>query len=345
MSNEERLHIHKNFVVNHYLKQFNEETIKPKQQKTCGEPCTALCKKMNNEFKKDYEPYQTMGPLCGIFDQRAAEKLNHHADMYGFDAISVGGVLAWLMECLHEKLLTPKELGVSNMPKFTIDNFDVVNDSMLNANIGMELLDQIVKKEGLINLQDGARKYAKRLARDKDKKILDLLLINSFARRGWMVPNQYWTSGVLSPGAIMGKYYMNYGKDFITPRKLGQLNAQRMIKELIIDNTGFCRFHRAWAEEMIPEIIGSLYGMKDKFLKSIDYTASRITSRNASVFWESEKNIDFIHSFLIKKKEIEGIKNEDLDHWVDYFNKDKHNAALDFWYEIHKGLHESLRAF
>lgn len=209
----------------------------------------------------------------------------------------------------------------------------------------MELLDQIVKKEGLINLQDGARKYAKRLARDKDKKILDLLLVNSFARRGWMVPNQYWTAGVLSPGAIMGKYYMNYGKDFINPRKLGQLNAQRMIKELIIDNTGFCRFHRAWAEEMIPEIIGSLYGMKDKFLKSIDYTASRITSRNASVFWESEKNIDFIHSFLIKKKEIEGIKNEDLDHWVDYFNKDKHNAALDFWYEIHKGLHESLRAF
>ena len=34
---------------------------------------------MNGEFKKDYEPYQTMGPLCGIFDQRAAERLNHRA--------------------------------------------------------------------------------------------------------------------------------------------------------------------------------------------------------------------------------------------------------------------------
>ncbi|MBW1958949.1 MAG: hypothetical protein JRI63_10520 [Deltaproteobacteria bacterium] len=30
--------------------------------------------------------------------------------MYGFDAISVGGVISWLMECLHEGYLTPKEL-------------------------------------------------------------------------------------------------------------------------------------------------------------------------------------------------------------------------------------------
>ena len=67
----------------------------------------AICKKVHGPYKKDYEPYQTMGPLCGIFDRRAAEKLNHHADMYGFDAISVGGVLAWMMECLVEKRLSP----------------------------------------------------------------------------------------------------------------------------------------------------------------------------------------------------------------------------------------------
>ncbi|MBW1727988.1 MAG: hypothetical protein JRJ62_10495 [Deltaproteobacteria bacterium] len=30
--------------------------------------------------------------------------------MYRFDAISVGGVISWLMECLHEGYLTPKEL-------------------------------------------------------------------------------------------------------------------------------------------------------------------------------------------------------------------------------------------
>jgi glyceraldehyde-3-phosphate dehydrogenase (ferredoxin) len=80
--------LHQRFMLDHYLKQFNEETIQKKQQATCGEPCVAVCKKMNNIYKKDYEPYQTLGPLCGIFDQRAAEKLNHHCDAMGFDAIS-----------------------------------------------------------------------------------------------------------------------------------------------------------------------------------------------------------------------------------------------------------------
>ncbi len=108
---EERLALHQNFIVDHYLKQFNDETIKNKQQATCGEPCVAVCKKMNGKYKKDFEPYQTMGPLCGIFDQRAAEKLNHHCDAMGFDAISCGGVLAWLMDLLDCKLLCARGAG------------------------------------------------------------------------------------------------------------------------------------------------------------------------------------------------------------------------------------------
>jgi glyceraldehyde-3-phosphate dehydrogenase (ferredoxin) len=104
---QQRLDVHKKFVLDHYLKQFNEETIVTKQQFNCGEPCAAVCKKMQGEYKKDYEPYQTMGPLCGVFDQRGAEHLNHKADMYGFDGISVGGVMAWLMECMADGLIEP----------------------------------------------------------------------------------------------------------------------------------------------------------------------------------------------------------------------------------------------
>ena len=86
--------------------------------RNCGEPCPAVCKKSKDHFKKDYEPYQTIGPLCGVFDHRAAERLDHHADRYGFDAISVGSVLAWLMECLDRRQLTPGELGVQRCPCF-----------------------------------------------------------------------------------------------------------------------------------------------------------------------------------------------------------------------------------
>ena len=80
----ERLDLHQRFILDHYLRQFNEETIQTKQQRTCGEPCVAVCKKMNGPYKKDYEPYQAMGPLCGIFDQRAAEQLSQQADTSGF---------------------------------------------------------------------------------------------------------------------------------------------------------------------------------------------------------------------------------------------------------------------
>jgi glyceraldehyde-3-phosphate dehydrogenase (ferredoxin) len=342
---EERLALHDKFIVKHYLAQFNKETIDAKQQKTCGEPCVAVCKKLRGEYKKDYEPYQTMGPLCGIFDQRAAEKLTHHADMYGFDAISIGGVLAWLMECLSEGLLNPKELGVKTTPVFTHSDFDVVSTSMHNAELGVNLLDAIVRRRGFLDLSEGARKLARHLARDNDSKILNRFVYSAYGRKGWMVPNQYWTPGVLSPMPIMGKYYMYYGQDFIPPRKLGRISAERLRCELVMDTLGFCRFHRLWAEEMIPEIMGSLYGLRDEFFENLRITASRISSRNASVFWESARNVDFVHCFLKRKHTVDKCNDEELTKWIDMFETDKDEAALSFWYEMHKGIQESLREF
>lgn len=346
MTEEQRLKIHEDFVRNHYLKQFNEETIKTKQQKTCGEPCVAVCKKMHGKYKKDYEPYQTMGPLSGIFDQRAAEKINHHADMYGFDAISVGGVVAWLMECLYEGLIEPSYIGLSEkIPSFDPDNFDVVKDSMHNADIGIEILDAIIEKKANLDLSAGARKLARRLAGKKHKDIINKLVSNGFARNGWMVPNQYWTPGVLSPMAIMGKYFMYYGNDFLPPRELGRQNAKRLKGELILDNMGMCRFHRQWAEEMLPEVIESLFGLQEEFLKKISKTAARINSRNSSVFWESERSFDFVYTFLKRKRDVDGVKDQELDRWIEAFEKNKHDAALDFWYEVHKGIHETLEDY
>lgn len=344
-SQEARRELHERFILNHYLKQFNEETIQKKQQHNCGEPCVAVCKKMNGQYKKDYEPYQTMGPLCGIFDQRAAEQLNHRADQLGFDAISLGGILAWLMDCLDHGLIKPSELGVDSVPNWQMKNFDVVKDSMHNAELGLALIDQMIKSGGKIPLQFGARKFARRLAREKGKKVLDLFVYNAFARQGWIVPNQYWTPGAYSPMAIMGKYYMNYGRNFIPPRELGRENARRMLKELMLDNLGICRFHRAWAESLIPDIMENIFGCRESFLNSINMTASRITSRNASVFWESGRTRDIVSTFLKNKKTVDGDTNDELNQWINHFEKDEYAAAYEFWYEIHKGIHETLQEF
>jgi glyceraldehyde-3-phosphate dehydrogenase (ferredoxin) len=343
MSETERVALHRSLVVDHYLKQFNEETIATRQQHTCGEPCAAVCKKMRGEFKKDYEPYETMGPQCGIFDQRAAETLAHHADALGFDAISAGGVLSWMMECLHEGVLSPSDVGVEASPVFTPDAFRVVDDSMHNAQLGVAMLDAIVAKR--FDLENGPRRRARRLARVKGRKVLDLFVHTAFARKGWMVPNQYWTPGALAPMPIMGKYYMYYGPDFLAPRQLGRLNAERMVQELMLDNLGICRFHRGWAEEMGAEIVQSLYGLGGEFVEKARMTASRINSRNASIFWEAGRNADFVYAFLKRHRDLGGASRPGLDEWVARFEADRREAALDFWYEMHKGAHESLLEF
>ncbi len=344
-SEEERLQVHDQFIVKHYLQQFNRETIEPKQQTTCGEPCAAVCKKLRDEYKKDYEPYQTMGPLVGVFDQRAAERLNRHADAYGFDAISVGGVLSWMMECLDSEVLSPVELGVKGRPHFQIAGFDVVADSAHNADLGIELLDSIIFRRGIVDLRQGARKFARHLARSKGRQVLDSFVYTAFGRNGWMVPNQYWTPGVLAPMAVMGKYYNYYGFDFTPPRDLGRISAGLMRNELMLDNLGFCRFHRAWAEEMIPTIVESLYGLKDKMLHELTITVNRINSRNASNLWESERSIDYVYTFLRRKREVEGEHRAELDSWIQQFETNKREAAVAYWYEIHKGIMESLLEF
>lgn len=345
MGEETRTSIHQDLVLKHYLRQFNEETIKAKQQRTCGEPCPAVCKKMHGPYKKDYEPYQTMGPLSGIFDQRAAERLNHHADMLGFDAISVGGVLSWLLECLDAGDLTPAELGVNGKPVFSPEGFAVETDSAHNADLGVQLLDSIVEQRGLVDLRSGARRFARRLARDRGQPLLDRLVYTAFGRRGWMVPNQYWTPGVLSPMAMMGKYYMYYGSDFVPPRELGRRNAERMKAEIMLDTLGMCRFHRGWAEEMAPEIMGELFNQRDRFLEVVSLTASRINSRNASVFWEPARNGEFVHSFLHRRRHVLGDNDATLQTWLNEFDRSPHEAGLSFWYELHKGTQETLREF
>jgi glyceraldehyde-3-phosphate dehydrogenase (ferredoxin) len=343
MSEADRVALHRSLVVDHYLTQFNEETMASRQQHTCGEPCAAVCKKMRGEFKKDYEPYETMGPQCGIFDQRAAETLVHHADALGFDAISAGGVLSWLMECLHERILSPSDIGVEATPVFTPDAFRVVEDSAHNAQLGVAMLNAIVEKR--FNLMNGPRRRARRLARVKGRKVLDLFVHTAFARKGWMVPNQYWTPGALAPMPIMGKYYMYYGPDFLEPRQLGRLNADRMVQELLLDNLGICRFHRGWAEEMGSEIVQAIYGLGERFVENAQMTAGRINSRNSSVFWEAGRNADFVYEFLKRHREVTGTNQPGLDAWIAKFDADRREAALDFWYEMHKGAHESLLEF
>jgi glyceraldehyde-3-phosphate dehydrogenase (ferredoxin) len=143
----------------------------------------------------------------------------------------------------------------------------------------------------------------------------------------------------------MGKYYMHYGPEFLPPRELGRRCAERLRKELVMDDLGLCRFHRGWAEEMMPEVIESLFGLRQAFLDAVAETASRINSRNAGVFWESERALEFVETYLKRARDVEGDPSPELAAWIDRFAKDRHEAALDWWFDVRKGIDESLTSF
>ena len=273
MTEAERVELHETLVVDHYLEQFNEETIATKQQHTCGEPCAAVCKKMRGEFKKDYEPYQTMGPLCGIFDQRAAERLNHHADAVGLRR-DLGRRRARLADGVPARG-RPRRRRTSastRSPVFTPEGFDVVDrlDAQRRARRRAARRDRRAPRHPRPRRRArGSR--ARRLApRRRGREVLDRFVYTRLRRAaaGWCRTST-GRPGALAPMAIMGKYYMYYGADFLPPRTARAASERRAAAATssCMDNLGICRFHRGWAEEMMPEIVGSLYGLKDEFLE------------------------------------------------------------------------------
>ncbi len=340
MDDETRTGIHERLIAGHYLRQFNEEIVVPKKQFTCGEPCGAVCKKVDGKFKKDYEPYQAMGPLVGVFDQRAAEQLNRHADAMGFDAIQIGGEVAWVMEGLLEGWLGEEETGIAERPHWSPGGFDPVADSAHNAGIARRIVDWIVGDPRASRLRDGLRSASRSIGGAAAEAAV---YSANGDEHGCMVPNQYWVPGVVAPVPVMGRYYLNYQYEWLPPHELGRTCAQRMIKELMLDNYGMCRFHRGWAEEMLPSLVHSIRGIDVDADAHHRALASAMTEGSGVRPWATGRVVDMVRTYLIKVRE-DGPREPELDAWVDRFGREGRAAADAYWTEIREGFADGLKA-
>ena len=350
-SEAERLAQHDTFVLQHYLQQFNEETIKPKQFSHCGEPCPVVCKKNNGEYKKDYEPYHALGPQVGVFDQRAAERLNHHADALGFDAIQLGGTLAWIMELVAEGVIDPAAFGLPPASEMNFgfehdpDRFDVVEDSGRNADYAIAVIDAILFDERAAVFRDGIREAAERLDAELGINTTDRAVFIPNGELGHMVPNQYWVPGMFSPMPLMGKYYVYYGVEFMPPYELGRKNVERMVYELFSDNTGICRFHRKWSELVTDEILAAHYGLDVDYKAHQFKVALGIYEREGgkAVPWTSARVADLVLGYL-EQWESDGLQEPALHDWLARFREDKKAAARAYWDEIRRGMADAFAA-
>ncbi len=344
----ERLRHHKLFIVDHYLKQFNEETIKPKKFDHCGEPCSVACKKLKDRYKKDYEPYHALGPQCGVFDQRAAEVLNDYADAMGFDAIQIGGMVAWIMECVAVGLMDPEQFGFPpaselKFAHFTDDpaEFDLVEDSMKNARYAMAVIRAILEDERAALFRDGIRPAAETL---KDCGCFDRAVYLANGEKGYMVPNQYWVPGMGAPMPIMGKYYVYYGADFLPPEDLGRKNVERMVHELINDNCGQCRFHRGWSESLLPVIMNHRFGLNVDYKEHHFRLAKEIYDHQGDrgVPWQTRRMAEMLEGYLVyvAKKPT---STEEQARWPQVDPEDPVGSAQAFWRAIKEGIDRTFR--
>jgi glyceraldehyde-3-phosphate dehydrogenase (ferredoxin) len=355
-SDEARLAQHNAFILDHYLKQFNQEVIEPKNFAHCGEPCSVACKKFDRIYKKDYEPYQALGPLCGVFDQRAAEELNHFVDAMGLDSIQTGGTVSWIMELVHSGLIPPSDFGLPAAEKMHFnfasdpEAFDLETDSRRNADYAHQVVHMLLFEERGAPFCQGMRAAANALdARyglsEPGQRTVDRAVFTAHGEQGCMVPNQYWVPGMLSPMPMMGKYFVYYGVEFLPPRDLGRKCVERMVYELFSENSGVCRFHRKWAEAIVDDVISCHYDFEaDYKTHQFDLARQIYECDGVSVVpWESERTIDVIWQYLEKWDRL-GLDDADLRGWVARFRSEKWTAGRAYWEELRAGIAEAFQA-
>jgi glyceraldehyde-3-phosphate dehydrogenase (ferredoxin) len=114
---------------------------------------------------------------------------------------------------------------------------------------------------------------------------------------------------------------------------------------LYSENTGSCRFHRKWVEDLIDEIILSHFELDYDFWATNFQLAKAIHDYQAAagVFWESERVVDIIQGF-VEKWVRDGLKESELLGWALRFRQDKWKAAREFWQEMYDGMAEAFAA-
>ncbi|MEE8442480.1 MAG: aldehyde ferredoxin oxidoreductase family protein [Dehalococcoidia bacterium] len=130
--------------------------------------CQVRCKKvveLENEFYKvdprnggpEYETLASFGSFLGIDDLAAICRANELCSLYSLDTISLGGTIAFAMECFEKEILTTSDT----------DGLDL---RFGNAEAMLKVIDLIAHREGIGDiLADGSRKAAQRIGRGSEE--------------------------------------------------------------------------------------------------------------------------------------------------------------------------------
>jgi aldehyde:ferredoxin oxidoreductase len=123
--------------------------------------CAVGCKKvaaLDEPYRVDpayggteYETAASLGSNCGVTDVYAVTKASERCNALGLDTISVGGTIAFAMECFEEGLLTEEDTGRLDL-RFG------------NTEVMLQLLELIAARQGIGDLlAEGSKRAAERI--------------------------------------------------------------------------------------------------------------------------------------------------------------------------------------
>ena len=133
--------------------------------------CTMRCGKVTiieHEDKEisvdgpEYESVAAFGTLCGVFDSKEVILSHHMCNVYGFDTISGGVSIAFLI------YLVENNLGIENI-KAHLKDIEIGEIKWGNKDLLLKLIDKIAKRDGIGNiLAEGVRAMAKEFQVDPE---------------------------------------------------------------------------------------------------------------------------------------------------------------------------------
>jgi len=129
----------------------------------CGK--TTIIQHEDKEIRVDgpeYESVAAFGTLCGVFDSKEVILSHHMCNVYGFDTISGGVSIAFLI------YLVENNLGIENI-KAHLKDIEIGEIKWGNKDLLLKLIDKIAKREGIGNiLAEGVRTMAKEFQVDPE---------------------------------------------------------------------------------------------------------------------------------------------------------------------------------
>ncbi|MCE4619897.1 MAG: aldehyde ferredoxin oxidoreductase [Desulfurococcales archaeon] len=335
-----RLALHEK-IMKWFWRPFNERVFSPggsRYWRTCGEPCSVACKKVYGPVKLDYEPAHGMGPMIGVITLEDTVGLVTLVDDLGLDAIEAGHTVAWIFDLVNRGLLEPGEAGLDARP--VLDPIALnPEESKANARLARRLLEAIVERRDPLASRiavEGARRTAQLLDEEYQVRVektgwgfRDTLVYAAFGGEGYMTPNYYWSPGMVAPMFLLGRYWTNYSPSFTEPEEYARHAYTRAVHELAIDNAGLCRFHRKWAEKILPglykELLSAGYDIYEHSAKLYQRIALYQVRAGAEPRpWESRKTMDLVATIAAELR-VPGWENavgdyeRILEWWTRYY--------------------------